>query len=222
MRYEERTKKARHLCMFITFEGLDFSGKSTQVKLLSDRFSQEDFNVIVLREPGGTEIGEKIRKILLDKASTGMTDVSELFLFSASRSQLVEEVIKPALDGRMVVICDRYFDSTTAYQGWARGIPLETIRSVNQSASGGLVPRLTFFLDIPVSEVEKRFQRAKSNKDRMESNGKEFYEKAREGYLRIAKEEQRFRVIDGTKNADEIHEVIWKEVEKALADRTKT
>ena len=207
--------------MFITFEGLDFSGKSTQVRLLSDRLSHEDFNVLVLREPGGTDIGEKIRKILLDKGSAEMTDVSELFLFSASRSQLVEEVIRPALAGGMVVLSDRYYDSTTAYQGWARGIPLDTIRAINQCASGGLVPHLTFFLDIPVNEVERRVQRAKSNKDRMESNGRDFYVKARNGYLDLASHESRFRVIDSTKTVDEVHEAVWREVEKLLPKAVK-
>ena len=104
--------------MLITFEGLDYSGKSTQVQLLADRLTLKDHRVLVLREPGGTDIGEKIRKMLLDKNNEDMTEASELFLFSASRSQLVQEVVHPALDGGMVVICDRYYDSTTAYQGY--------------------------------------------------------------------------------------------------------
>ncbi len=202
--------------MFITFEGLDFSGKSTQVKLLSDRLSLADHNVLVLREPGGTEIGEKIRKLLLDKATMGMTDVSELFLFSASRAQLVDEVVKPALEGGLVVVSDRYYDSTTAYQGWARGISLDSVNAINRCASGGIVPDLTFFLDIPVAEVERRIQRARSNKDRMESNGKEFYEKVRQGYLALAKQEKRFRVLDGEKGVDDLHDSIWQEVDSAL------
>jgi len=202
--------------MFITFEGLDFSGKSTQVKLLSDALTHAQYHVLVLREPGGTEIGEKIRSILLDKRITGMTNIAELFLFSASRSQLVEEVIKPALDGGMVVLCDRFYDSLTAYQGWGKEVSLETVRVVNHCASAGLVPDLTFFLDIPVHEVERRMQRSRSSKDRMESNGVGFYERAREGYLDIAKHERRFRVVDALQPIESIHETIWAAVNATL------
>ncbi len=195
--------------MFITFEGLDYSGKSTQVTLLSDRLSRNDFKVIVLREPGGTEIGEKIRKILLDKTNTAMNEASELLLFSASRSQLVHEVIQPALDAGMVVICDRYYDSTTAYQGNGRGISLDVINTLNKFATGGLTPKLTFFLDIPIKEIEKRILTAKKNRDRMESNNIEFYEKVRNGYLQIAEKEQRYCIINGMQAIDDIHELIW-------------
>ena len=202
--------------MFITFEGLDHSGKSTQVKLLADTLKHENRSILVLREPGGTEIGEKIRSILLDKKISGITNVSELFLFSASRSQLVEEVIKPAIDGRLIVICDRFYDSLTAYQGWGKGISLETIRTVNDCASSGLVPDLTFFLDIPVEEIERRMRRSRTSKDRMESNGKGFYERARQGYHDIAKREPRFRILDGLQPVDVIQEMIWKIVEASL------
>jgi dTMP kinase len=202
--------------MFITFEGLDYSGKSTQVRLLADTLKHENYSILVLREPGGTEIGERIRTILLDKRISGMTGVSELFLFSASRAQLVEEVIKPAIEGGLVVICDRFYDSLTVYQGWGKGVPLETIRVVNASASSGLAPDLTFFLDIPVEEVERRMRRSHTSKDRMESNGRAFYERVREGYLHIATTERRFRVIDGLQPVDAIQDLIWKTVNDAL------
>jgi dTMP kinase len=205
--------------MFITFEGLDYSGKSTQVQLLSDRLSLGDSRVLVLREPGGTEIGEKIRKMLLDKSNTGMTEASELFLFSASRSQLIQEVVHPALEGGMVVICDRYYDSTTAYQGFGRGIALDVIQAINRYATGGLAPDLTFFLDIPIREIERRMMAAKKNKDRMESNGIEFYERTRDGFLQIAKTESRYRVIDGLQPIDELHEQIWLIVTEALTQK---
>jgi len=203
--------------MFITFEGLDYSGKSTQVQLLSDRLSLQEHRVLVLREPGGTDIGEKIRKMLLDKSNTGMTEASELFLFSASRSQLIQEVVLPALEGGMVVICDRYYDSTTAYQGFGRGISLDVIMAINQYATGGLSPDLTFFLDIPIREIDKRMNTAKRNKDRMESNSIEFYERTRDGFLQIAKTEPRYRVIDGLQPIDDLHEIIWQNVTEALA-----
>jgi dTMP kinase len=205
--------------MFITFEGLDFSGKSTQVRLLSDTFTHQQYHVLVLREPGGTEIGEKIRTILLDKKISGMTNVAELFLFSASRSQLVEEVVKPAIEGGMIVLCDRFYDSLTAYQGWGKGVSLDTVRVVNQCASGGIVPDLTFFLDIPIGEVERRMRRSNKSRDRMESNGKGFYERARDGYLEIARTENRFRVVDGLQPIETIQETIWGAVSAALAKK---
>jgi dTMP kinase len=205
--------------MLITFEGLDYSGKSTQVKLLSDRLSMQDHRVLVLREPGGTEIGEKIRKMLLDKTHDGMTEASELFLFSASRSQLIQEVVRPALENGMVVLCDRYYDSTTAYQGYGRGIALEVIHAINSYATGGLKPALTFFLDIPIREIEKRMTAAKTNKDRMESSGIEFYERVQQGYLQIAKTETRYRVVNGLQPIDDLHEQIWQQVSETLTRR---
>ena len=202
--------------MLITFEGLDYSGKSTQVQLLADRVTLQDHRVLVLREPGGTDIGEKIRKMLLDKNNDGMTEASELFLFSASRSQLIQEVVHPALDGGMVVICDRYYDSTTAYQGYGRGIPLDVIQAINRYATGGLVPDLTFFLDIPIREIEKRMHTAKTNRDRMESNGIEFYDRVRNGFLQIAKTESRYCVVNGLQPIDDLHELIWQHVTEAI------
>ncbi|HVN49512.1 MAG TPA: dTMP kinase [Bacteroidota bacterium] len=200
--------------MLITFEGLDYSGKSTQVKMLSDRITMQGNRVLLLREPGGTEIGEKIRKILLDKENISLTDASELFLFSESRSQLVKEVIVPALEGMMTVICDRYFDSTTAYQGYGRKIDLAAIEAINKFAVDGLEPDLTFFLDIPIREIEKRIARAKAKRDRMESNDISFYERVRGGYLQIAKSHSRYRVLDGLKSIDDLHDEIWQEFDR--------
>ncbi|RPI04539.1 MAG: dTMP kinase [Ignavibacteriae bacterium] len=202
--------------MFITFEGLDYSGKSTQVQLLADRLTLQDHRVLILREPGGTDIGEKIRKLLLDKNNDGMTEASELFLFSASRSQLIQEVVRPALDGGMVVICDRYYDSTTAYQGYGRGIPLDVIHAINRYATGSLAPDVTFFLDIPIREIEKRMHSAKTNKDRMESNGIEFYERVRNGFLQLAKTESRYCIIDGLQPIDDLHDIIWHHLTEIL------
>lgn len=199
--------------MFITFEGLDYSGKSTQVQLLVNRLSRQQFNVLLLREPGGTEIGERIRTILLDKEATAMTTVAELFLFSASRAQLVEEVIKPALDGGMVVLCDRFYDSTTAYQGSGRQIGMEIVQTINRAATDGLTPSLTLFIDIPLDELEKRMRRGPGGKDRMESNGRDFYERVRSGYLELAKKEKRFIVINGMQSIDVIEEEVWTHVE---------
>jgi dTMP kinase len=208
--------------MFITFEGLDFSGKSTQIGLLADRLSRERFDVKVIRDPGGTDIGEKVRSILLDKESLRMADLTELFLFSASRSQLVHELILPALERGTIVVCDRFYDSTAAYQGWGRGLPLDVIRTVNHIAAAGLVPDVTFFMDIPVHEVEERMRKQKSRADRMESSGKGFYETVRKGYLQLAAEEKRFEVVDGLLPVDAVHAIIWERVQKEdVQDRKK-
>lgn len=205
--------------MFITFEGLDFSGKSTQIKILADRLRYEKHDVLVLREPGGTPVGENVRSILLDLQSSSMTAVGEFLLFSASRAQLVENVIKPALASGAVVICDRFYDSSTTYQGWGRGIPLEAIRTINELATGRLVPDLTFFIDIPLNEVERRIQERGEGKDRMESGGRAFYERAREGYLKLAADEKRFLIVDGTKSIEEIQTTVWSAVAAKLRER---
>lgn len=205
--------------MFITFEGLDYSGKSTQVQLLVSRLSRKQFNVLLLREPGGTDIGERIRTILLDKEAMAMTTMAELFLFSASRAQLVEEVIRPALNEGLVVICDRFYDSTTAYQGMGRQIGMETVQTINRAAVGGLVPALTLFIDIPPEEVEKRMRRSQGGKDRMESNGRDFYGRVRQGYLDLAKKEKRFVVINGMQSIDVIEEEVWSHVESHIGSK---
>jgi dTMP kinase len=210
----------QHPPLFITFEGLDFSGKSTQVGLLADTLSQSGAKVLVIRDPGGTHIGEKIRTVLLDRDVRDMSNITELFLFSASRSQLVQEVIKPALAGGTIVLCDRFYDSTTAYQGWGRGLPLDAIKAVNRVAADGLVPAVTFFIDIPVSEIELRMMRQKAGADRMEMSGRAFYEKVRDGFLRLAQEDQRFEVIDGRLGIEEIRKKVWDRFVEALGGRS--
>jgi dTMP kinase len=200
--------------LFITFEGLDFSGKSTQVALFTERLSKAGSRHLVLRDPGGTAIGERIRSILLDRAVLNMSEMTELFLFSASRAQLVHEVIKPNLQSGTIVVCDRFFDSTTAYQGSGRGLPLDAIATINRAAAGGLVPDVTFFIDIPVSEVERRMVEHKAGADRMELSGRDFYERVRQGFLRLASTEPRFEVLDGLLGIEEIHERVWKRFER--------
>jgi dTMP kinase len=208
---------AQQKAMFITFEGLDFSGKSTQVRLLTESLSHNGFKNVVLRDPGGTVIGERIRSVLLDRASLNMSDFTELFLFSASRSQLVHELIKPTLESGTIVVLDRFYDSTTAYQGWGRGLPPEPISAINRLASHGLVPTITFFMDIPVEEVERRMARLKANADRMEISGRAFYQRVRDGFLDMASRESRFEVIDGTLAVDDIHKAVWARFEKEAA-----
>ncbi|MBI4417176.1 MAG: dTMP kinase [Ignavibacteriales bacterium] len=207
--------------MLITFEGLDFSGKSTQAQRLANRLTREGFRVLVVREPGGTAIGERIRSVLLDKSFTGMTDTAELFLFSASRAQLVNDVIRPALNRGTVVVCDRFYDSTTAYQGWGRGLPPDAVQTVNNLATGGLQPSLTIFLDVPVDVLEARARAAGSGKDRMESNGHAFYDRVRRGYLALAQAENRFVVVRGDQSESELEVEIWNLVEPRIAGNVR-
>jgi dTMP kinase len=202
--------------MFITFEGLDFSGKSTQVGLLSESLTRAGLKNVVVRDPGGTAIGERIRAVLLDWKVLTMSDYTELFLFSASRSQLVHEVIKPTLESGTIVVLDRFYDSTTAYQGWGRGLPLDPISTINRLASHGIVPNITYFIDIPVDEVERRMMRQKAGADRMEMSGRGFYERARAGFLHMAGVESRFEVLDGMLGIQEIHTRVWSRFQKEM------
>jgi dTMP kinase len=151
-----------------------------------------------------------LREILLDKGHLELTRISELFLFSASRAQLVAEVIKPALQDNELVICDRFYDSTTAYQGYGRGIDREAISRINMLATQGTNPDLTFVIDIPVEELERRKMTAGNALDRMESSGREFYERVRAGYREMATTSQRIVVLDGTRSIQEIHDDIWR------------
>jgi len=196
--------------MLVTFEGIDFSGKSTQAKLFFDRLCAGGRSAHFVRDPGGTAIGEQIRRILLDPSTAGMNERTELFLFSASRSQLVAEQIMPFFREGAVVVCDRFYDSTTAYQGGGRGIPLEDITAINKCASFGLVPTATYVFDIPIDELERRLTEGKASKDRMESNAKDFYERVRRAYLALAASDRRFVVLDGTRSITELHEKVWK------------
>ncbi len=195
--------------MFITFEGLDLSGKTTQAELLMEKLKR-DHVVHFLREPGGTFIAERLREILLDRKHLEMCAAAELFLFSASRAQLVREVILPALQKGETVVCDRFDDSTTAYQGYGRRLSLEAIRQINDLATAGIRPTLTFFVDIPVEEIEQRKTRGGKTPDRMESSGRAFYERVRAGYQTLAKEEaERLVTINGMKPVEEVHRQVW-------------
>jgi len=201
--------------MFITFEGIDFCGKSTQVKLLKDFLEKKGKTVKIMREPGGTEISEKIRDILLDKKNLNLTIETEIFLFSASRAQLVREVIQPYLQKNYFVLSDRFHDSTTAYQGFGREIPLPIVEQINNLVIGSAVPDLTFFIDIPTEEAEKRKQsNASIELDRIEISKKDFYERVRNGYLYLAKKEKRIKALNGLQEINTIHNEIITEVEK--------
>jgi len=223
--------------MFITFEGLDFSGKTTQAALLVEKLRFMDLRgarrradphshqpagsgtVHFLREPGGTHISERIREILLDKTSHALTATAEILLFSASRTQLVSEVILPALGRGEIVVCDRFVDSTTAYQGYGRGLDPEDVERINNVATLGLTPNLTIFIDIPVLEIEQRKLAAGLTFDRMEDSGREFYERVRAGFLEIAQRQHaRFVVVNGMRPLEAVHLEIWHAVERAFAN----
>jgi dTMP kinase len=201
--------------MLITFEGLDGSGKTTQASLLVDHLKAIGKHVLFLREPGGTTVSEKIRSILLDRDHLEIAQTTELFLFSAARAQLVREVILPALGAGSVVVCDRYCDSTTAYQGYGRGLPLEEIRGINSLATAGRMPDVTLLVDVDLEELKKR---RKGAADRMESSGDEFYRRVRDGYRTLAaREPGRITVVDGMRGAQLIHEEIKSIVTKKLS-----
>ena len=203
--------------MLITFEGIDYSGKSTQATLLVSRLEKHGKEVIFLREPGGTSISENIRNILLDKEHLELKQITELFLFSAARTQLVSEVILPALQAGKVVVCDRFYDSTTAYQGYGRGINLNDIQAINRIATSETKPHLTFFIDIEIDELFKRQIAAGLSADRMESSGRDFFERVRNGYWKLAEMESgRFIVVSGKLQIDEIHREIWDIVKKQI------
>ena len=199
--------------MFITFEGLDFSGKSTQARLLHEYLQSKEIKSTLLREPGGTRISEKIREILLDKENPEMIPVTEFLLFSASRSQLVNEVIIPNLKKKIIVICDRYYDSSAAYQGYGGKVDINSVGIVNDFASGGLKPDITFFLDISPKEAFKRTEIRGSARDRMENKNLAFYNRVYTGFKQLTnKYKKRFVVIDGRKSIEEIHSLIVQKI----------
>lgn len=206
--------------MFITFEGLDFCGKSTQVSLLKSYLESISQKTLLLREPGGTEISEKIRDILLDKKNSRMVMEAELLLFSSSRAQLVRDVILPKLSEGQIVISDRFHDSTTAYQGFGRGIDLDFIEKLNSFVIQNALPDITFFIDISVQEAKRRKELNQFfDLDRIEVSNDDFYTKVREGYLYVSKKEKRFFRIDGTNSIEEIHKEIKSKVNVLLEQK---
>jgi dTMP kinase len=195
---------------FITFEGSEGSGKSTQVQRLAARLERSDVPYLVTREPGGTPIGETIRELLQYAShNSGMTPETELLLFEASRSQLVRKVIKPALESGTCVIADRFFDSTTAYQGAARKLDQRVVERLNAFAIDDCIPDVTFVLDIDADSAKLRMQEPR-RRDRMEQEPAEFYERVRQAYREVsAREPDRIVLINGARGADEIENEIW-------------
>ncbi|GAB1441681.1 dTMP kinase [Ignavibacteriales bacterium] len=192
--------------MFISFEGIDFCGKTTQINLLKKYLENLGRQVEIIREPGGTDISEKIREILLNKKHLEMCDETEIFLFSAARAQVVREVIRPLISKGNVVIADRFHDSTTAYQGFGRGLSADAVKKINEFATGGTIPDLTFYLRLSVEESTKRKNICKADLDRIEKSNDLFYTKVIDGYERLALEfPHRIKGIDGEKSAIDVH-----------------
>jgi dTMP kinase len=199
---------------FITFEGSEGCGKSTQSKFLVDHLTAKGFPVKLVREPGGVVISEKVREILLDKKNTRMNNECETLLYMAARAQLVEEVVIPELDRGTVLVCDRFLDSTVAYQGYGCGVSVEAIKAMGLFATKGVVPDLTFFLDLP---TEEGLRRRGTERDRIELRSMEYHERVRAGYHQIAQSEpERVIVIDGRKSKEENFMAIRARVEKLL------
>jgi dTMP kinase len=188
---------------FITFEGIEGSGKSTQVKKLHVFFLEKNIDTILTREPGGTFVGEKIREILIDEKIEKLEAKTELFLNFAARLEHVEKIIKPSLAQGKTVISDRFFDSTFAYQGNAFGLDETLIEDVKKMAISDFAPDITFLIDVPVEAAFSRIQ-ARADNNRYEKLGFDFHQKVRDGFLQLAKKNPRIKVIDGTKNQQEV------------------
>lgn len=191
--------------LFITFEGPDGCGKTTQMKLLAEYLEKKGEEVVLTREPGGKGLGEKVREILLNYDGE-VSDRCESFLFLADRAQNIDIIVNPAVKAGKIVLCDRHIDSTVAYQGYGRGLDIERINMLNNLATNGKKPDLTFVFDV---DVETSMKRVGKEKDRMESAGIDFHNRVRQGYLELAKQEsQRIKVIDATKSIEEIHDEV--------------
>lgn len=212
--------------MFISFEGIEGCGKTTQVHRLARRLKALGIPVRTTREPGGTPVGEKIRSVLLDARNQHLSPLAELFLYAADRSQHVRDVIRPALAQGTWVLCDRYLDATTVYQGYSRGLDMDLVRLLNETATEGLLPDLTFLLDCPVEIGLGRALNRNRNielkgQDRFELERKQFHESVREGYLKLSgSERDRFILIDATLEEEAMETGIFKHI-RPLLERPK-
>lgn len=214
---------SRHPGKFITFEGPEGGGKTTQAKRLLARLSEEGHDVLYTREPGGTPTGEAIREILqYDKAGEPLCDQTEVFLFAASRAQLVRKVIQPALERGTHVLCDRFVDSTTVYQGYGRGFDIEQMIAINNFAVGGAMPDLTLLMDIEIAagfeRIASRQRELFEKSDRIENEARAFHERVRQGYLDLAgRYAGRIVKVDAARDSDVVEEEVWRHVCTLLA-----
>lgn len=203
------------MSLFITFEGPDGSGKTTQVRMVAEYLKSRGMDVLLTREPGGTAISEQIRNVILSTHNLSIQHETEALLFSAARAQIVAELIRPALAAGAIVICDRYADSTMAYQGYGLGLDLDALRAITRFATGGLVPDLTFYVDVPVEVGLARRHQGETN--RLDQKDLAYHTRVRDGFLKMAREEpQRWVVIDGTRPVDEVQKDIQSRLEQRL------
>ena len=211
---------------FISFEGIEGSGKSTQVALLAEALRSQGHEIAVTREPGGTAVGQVLRRLLLESSSAPLASGAELYLMLADRAQHVEEIVAPALRANKIVISDRFVDSTTAYQGYGRGVELALLAQFNAFACGGCMPALTFLLDTPVSEGLRRVRQRQSGTkgpDRFEAESVAFHERVRAGYLAVARSDpQRVSIVDATRSVEVIHRDILTVAQGRLLGLGKT
>jgi dTMP kinase len=200
---------------FISFEGIDFCGKTTQIGLLVDQLKSRGINPIVVREPGGTSISEKIRYLLLSKKFKEMHPITETLLYESARAQLVHQVILPALKKDRYIIADRFFDSTTSYQGFGRKLNITFLVKLHSFSTSELTPFKTFFIDISPQEAQKRRLENKHSQDRLESSGLDFFSRIREGFLYLCEtQSNRFIKIDGENSPEEIAKNIWENIKE--------
>lgn len=209
------------MSVFISFEGVDGAGKSTQLKLLLQYLDEKGVDYVFTREPGGTPIAEKIRSLLLDPANTGMSVICEAFLFAASRAEHVNNVIRPALLAGKVVISDRFVDSSLVYQGFAGGLPVEFVSQINEMATGALKPHRTIVLDLS-SEVAASRKATMAEADRLEQKDSWYHEQVRQGYLDLAKAEpRRVKLVDASGTVEEVQAQIRRLVDEVLPRRSR-
>ncbi len=206
--------------MFITLEGPEGSGKTTQGKLLAEHLQSLGYSVLLTREPGGTEISQQVRQILMDLKNKSMFPATEFLLFSAARAQLVREKIRPQLAAGGIVVCDRYFDSSLAYQGYGHGLPFDTLRAITAFAADSLIPDLTLLFDI---DPERGLQRRRANGaewNRLDAHALSFHRRVRQGFLELAKAEpERWRVLNADQPVEKLQEEV-KEVVKSISKRS--
>lgn len=208
-----------HNGIFVTFEGIDGSGKSTQANSLLRRVQENGYKAVLFREPGGTRISEQIRQILLSTKHSEMAAITEVMLYSAARAQLTEEMVIPGLKENDIVVCDRYFDSTIAYQGYGRGISMEFIDALIKEASKRIWPDVTFLVDVDVELAEKRSGTI-GRLDRLEMETVEFKEKVIRGFREISeKDGDRIVVLDGSQEVESLTDIAWEKIESLLRER---
>jgi dTMP kinase len=201
--------------LLITFEGLEGSGKTTQLKKLADALREEKYPVVATHEPGGTPIGVEIRKLIMGTRGGKISGETELFLYMADRAHHVRNLLVEAMHKKQIVLCDRFADSTIAYQAFGRNLPERLLDAMNKVATGGLEPDLTFFLDLPIKQGLKRVKK-RGSMNRMDHESAAFYNKVRQGYYFLARRNARFAILDATQSPDQIHAIIIQKVSRLL------